>query len=120
MSLCFCSLTTRPSLPIHESNLQWPPPTPIPKPPLKVRLAHFATHATANRVFQQGIEIVSPDAEPRIAVVDAKDEVQQPHNGAVAAKTQSSSNRVKKKRDDDDDSDDNRFKLRNGREVSFL
>ncbi|KAK1555705.1 hypothetical protein Q3G72_030248 [Acer saccharum] len=133
MSLCFCSLT-RPLFPqIHESNFQW---IPIPNRsifPLNLN-THISTSTTTSsrfvsRVLQQGLEVASPNTDdaslpsPVIGTKEEKEdvEVHGALNGVAGAqqsggKTQSSSNRVKKKRDDED-SFDNRFKLRNGKEV---
>lgn len=88
----------------------------------------FTAHTTNSsrfitRVLQHGVEVVSPEnvslPSPVIDTKEDKEDV----NGLVAGgalsndKTFVSSTRVKKKRPEED-SFENRFKLRNGREVS--
>ncbi|KAL5780555.1 hypothetical protein ACOSQ2_011292 [Xanthoceras sorbifolium] len=128
MSLCFCSLT-RPSPQIHELNFRW---ITIPNRSILPLTLTPQTNSTSSRlisrVLQQGLEVASPDTDASLRsqapVIETKEEKEEVHgalSGVAGAQSSdgrrhSSSSRVKKKRDDGD-SFENRFKLRNGREV---
>ncbi|KAJ0025152.1 hypothetical protein Pint_09022 [Pistacia integerrima] len=125
MSLSFCSLT-RLSPQIHELNIQWNPSPNRSNFPLSLitNTSNTSSRLIA-RVLEQGLEVASPDTDVslRNPVIDPKEEEEEVPgalNGLAGAeldtKTVNSSSRFKKKRDDEDGSD-NRFKLRNGKEV---
>lgn len=126
MSFSLCSLT-RVSPQIHERNSQWSQ---------NAKRSIFRLSLTNNssrcicRVVEQGleVEVASADTAPQkqSPVIDTKEEEQQQEvfNGVATTesdnKALNSSYTAKKKKRDDDDSYENRFKLQNGREVSYL
>lgn len=126
MSFSLCSIT-RASPQIHERNSQWSQ---------NAKRSIFRLSLTNNssrcicRVVEQGleVEVASADTAPQkqSPVIDTKEEEQQQEvfNGVATTesdnKALNSSYTAKKKKRDDDDSYDNRFKLQNGREVSYL
>lgn len=130
MSTCFCCSLIHPSSPAYEPYLSWPLTSPnftafnvvLRKIP-KISPRIFA------KALEQGLGIASPDdvsfRDPSIEF-DSKDEeneeVLRVFDEVEETKAEdafpSSSNRIKKKREDKDgDKSDDRFKLRNGREV---
>ncbi|KAG8654623.1 GTPase HflX [Manihot esculenta] len=121
MIACYCSLV-RLSPPIHEQYLVWTPNPKKPNFPLTSTAHTTNSSRFITRVLQHGVEVVSPEnvslPSPVIDTKEDKEDV----NGLVAGgalsndKTFVSSTRVKKKRPEED-SFENRFKLRNGREV---
>lgn len=126
MSFSLCSLT-RVSPQIHERNSQWSQ---------NAKRSIFRLSLTNNssrcicRVVEQGleVEVASADTAPQkqSPVIDTKEEEQQEvFNGVATTESDnkalnSSYTAKKKKKRDDDDSYENRFKLQNGREVSYL
>ncbi|KAF8410549.1 hypothetical protein HHK36_003080 [Tetracentron sinense] len=120
MSTCFCSLVY-PSTVIQNAKLQWSSHR-----FQAISLARRKQNPRFIRVFKEGIEVVvSPDdvSLPN-PVIDAKEEETIGVSNGVAElraeetlnSSRGSSNRDTKKREDEKSYDD-RFKLRNGREV---
>lgn len=74
-------------------------------------------------VLPQGADVVSPDnvlvQNPVIETIEAKEEVHGVFNGVASTKSEDKTP-VKKKKKEEEDSFENRFQLRNGREVTFL
>ncbi|MBA0745757.1 hypothetical protein Gogos_008320 [Gossypium gossypioides] len=126
MSLCFCSLISpRPSPLIYDSNFPWNLNLNRSVSPLT-----FSTHGNDRsfvaRVAQRGYEVDNISLQsPTIEAEEENEVVDELVNGSVVAEPVEEDTprpvRVRKKRDDGDDSDDesfeDRFKLRNGREV---
>ncbi|MBA0836900.1 hypothetical protein Goarm_009090, partial [Gossypium armourianum] len=126
MSLCFCSLISpRPSPLIYDSNFPWNLNLNRSVSPLT-----FSTHGNDRsfvaRVAQRGYEVGNISLQsPTIEAEGENEVVDELVNGSVVAEPVEEdtprSVRVRKKRDDGDGSDDesfeDRFKLRNGREV---
>ncbi|XVE94646.1 hypothetical protein REPUB_Repub02eG0026700 [Reevesia pubescens] len=127
MSLCFCSLIRSSPL-IYDPNFQWnlnlnrsifPPSLSI----------YNNNRNFVSRVVQQGFEVDNVYLQsPTIEVDEEKELVHELVNGVVDTEAieedTSKPVRVWKKRDDDDDDDDDddesfedRFKLRNGKEI---
>lgn len=118
MSLCFCSLTR--SFPqFHELNFQW-----TPSPNRSIFPFNLTTRINSSSRYISRLEVASPDTGAQSPVIDTKEEekeeVSKVLNGVEGTqsddKTVNSSYRVKKKRDDENGFE-NRFKLRNGKEV---
>ncbi|KAG8494254.1 hypothetical protein CXB51_011647 [Gossypium anomalum] len=126
MSLCFCSLISpRPSPLIYDSNFSWNLNLNRFVGPLT-----FSTHGNDRsfvaRVAQRGYEVDNISLQsPTIEAEEENEVVDELVNGSVVAEPVEEDTpkpvRVRKKRDDGDGSDDesfeDRFKLRNGREV---
>ncbi|KAB2029989.1 hypothetical protein ES319_D05G199700v1 [Gossypium barbadense] len=126
MSLCFCSLISPcPSPLIYDSNFPWNLNLNRSVSPLT-----FSTHGNDRsfvaRVAQRGYEVGNISLQsPTIEAEEENEVVDELVNGSVVAEPVEEdtprSVRVRKKRDDGDRSDDesfeDRFKLRNGREV---
>lgn len=123
MSLCFCSLI-RPSPLIYDSNYPW-----------NLNLNRsicsigFSIHRNnrnfAARVAQQGFQVDNISLQsPTIEVEEENEVVDELVNGVVGTESVDDAPkpvRIRKKKDDSDDSNDesfeDRFKLRNGKEV---
>ncbi|MBA0565818.1 hypothetical protein Golob_010675 [Gossypium lobatum] len=126
MSLCFCSLISPPPSPlIYDSNFPWNLNLNRSVSPLT-----FSTHGNDRsfvaRVAQRGYEVGNSSLQsPTIEAEEENEVVDELVNGSVVAEPVEEDTprpvRVRKKRDDGDGSDDesfeDRFKLRNGREV---
>ncbi|MBA0691569.1 hypothetical protein Goari_009191 [Gossypium aridum] len=126
MSLCFCSLISPPPSPlIYDSNFPWNLNLNRSVSPLT-----FSTHGNDRsfvaRVAQRGYEVGDSSLQsPTIEAEEENEVVDELVNGSVVAEPVEEDTprpvRVRKKRDDGDGSDDesfeDRFKLRNGREV---
>lgn len=126
MSLCFCSLI-RPSPLIYDSNYPW-----------NLNLNRsicsigFSIHRNnrnfAARVAQQGFQVDNISLQsPTIEVEEENEVVDELVNGVVGTESVDDAPkpvRIRKKKDDSDDSNDesfeDRFKLRNGKEVFFF
>lgn len=127
MSSCFSSISVIPPSPlIHDSHS---PSLPIRlrSTPALILRTNAGTSSGLVRVLQQRVGVVSPDdLSPPEPVIDVKEEEVFGGIDGVAGtkaeeKTIKAPNRVKRKGGDGiEESDDNRFKLRNGREVHFL
>ncbi|CAL1384139.1 unnamed protein product [Linum trigynum] len=120
MTLCFCSLP-RPSPLIHQPHLQWNPnPNSRSNSSLSLSTHRLAPSPLAVvRVAQPGAEVASPPPESA-AIIPAGEEEPQvtgPVNGSSVEESEVKPTRVKKKSREDEDSFDNRFTLRNGKEV---
>ncbi|KAE8712655.1 Peroxidase 9 [Hibiscus syriacus] len=119
MSLCFCSLIS-PSPLVYEANFPWN---------LNLNrssgLPHNNNRGIVARVTQRGYEVGSVSFQSPIIEAEEKEEVVDKNvNGVVVTEPVEDTPkpvRFRKKRDEDDDSDDesfeDRFKLRNGKEV---
>lgn len=128
MSLCVCSLISpRPSPLIYDSNFPWNL-----NPNRSVGPLTFSTHGNDRsfvaRVAQRGYEVDNISLQsPTIEAEEENEVVDELVNGSFVAEPVEEDTprpvRVRKKRDDGDGSDDesfeDRFKLRNGREVNF-
>ncbi|GMI82551.1 hypothetical protein HRI_001924300 [Hibiscus trionum] len=128
MSICFCSLIS-PSPLIYDSNFPWNLNLNRPGDPLS-----FSTHSNNRsivaRVAQRGYEYEVDSVSLQSSTIEAEEEeevVDKHVNGVVVTEPVEDTpepERFRKKRDDDDDSDDesfeDRFKLRNGKEVKHL
>ncbi|MBA0720575.1 hypothetical protein Golax_008189 [Gossypium laxum] len=126
MSLCFCSLISPPPSPlIYDSNFPWNLNLNRSVSPLT-----FSTHGNDRsfvaRVAQRGYEVGNSSLQsPTIEAEEENEVVDELVNGSVVAEPVEEDTprpvRVRKKRDDgygsDDESFEDRFKLRNGREV---
>lgn len=126
MSLSLCSLT-RVSPQIHVPNSQWSRNAKRSIFSLSLTLTSNSSRCIC-RVVEQGLEVEAASADTALQkqspVINTKEEQRQEVSNGVAStesdnKALNSSYRVKKKRDDDE-SYENRFKLQNGREVSYL
>ncbi|KAE8659889.1 putative GTP-binding protein 6-like isoform X2 [Hibiscus syriacus] len=123
MSLCFCSLIS-PSPLIFEANFPWNLNLNRSSGPLSFSTLNSNGSIVA-RVAQRGYEVDSVSLQSPIIEAEGKEEVVDKHvNGVVVTKPVEDTPkpvRFRKKRDDDDDSDDEsfeeRFKLRNGKDV---
>ena len=122
MIVSHCSLTR----PWHPSTHEPYFPNPK-KPKLPLIFTSSTTYSlklTAH-VLPQGTEVVSPDnvlvQNPVIETSEAKEEeVDGVFNGAASTKPEDKTPvKKKKKKKDDEDNFENRFQLRNGREVTF-
>ncbi|XP_059634648.1 uncharacterized protein LOC132276986 [Cornus florida] len=131
VSACFWSIV-RPSSPLiilPDTNCRW-----IQNPNRPVHFTLRGHHTKNNspwrciRVLQDGTSVLSPDdavSLPKPETIDTEDEVV--NGGIVDAEvvvdennlnsTKASSKRIEKKEDEEKESYDDRFKLRNGREV---
>ncbi|KAG7966687.1 hypothetical protein I3843_08G061800 [Carya illinoinensis] len=115
----------------HEPKLSWNPSTPNPNRPLfpLTLRRHSSCKNSSSRLvtgaLQQGLGVVpheSVASNPSIGTEDAEkeehEEVHGSRNGVADTKPPSPFTKVQKKKEhDEDDSFENRFKLRNGREV---
>ncbi|XVE56100.1 hypothetical protein DITRI_Ditri03aG0210200 [Diplodiscus trichospermus] len=123
MSLCFCS-PFRPSPSIYESNFPWNLNLSRSICPVGFSICRSNKNFVA-RVVQQGFEVDNISlASPIIEAEEVKEGSPELVNGVVGTESVEDTAkpvRVRKKRDDGDDSDDesfeDRFKLRNGKEV---
>ncbi|KAK8551822.1 hypothetical protein V6N12_040444 [Hibiscus sabdariffa] len=122
MSLCFCSLIS-PSPLIYEANFPWNLNLNRSSGPLS-----FSTHDNNRRIVarvaQRGYEVDSVSFQSPIIEAEEEEEVVDKHiNGDVVTEPGEDTPkpvRFRKKRDVDDDDDESfedRFKLRNGKEV---
>lgn len=143
MSLCFCSCSIpKPSIPAFRPNLQWLIPTYI-RPfqleftPRKLNTYSPCKHINNNnvRAIQDGVGILSPDDSFSVRdppVIDtpefqetASEDVPRVDDGAADTLAEEyiqtlPRRKVEKKKLVEDDDPDNRFKIRNGREVIFF
>ncbi|XP_042991908.1 GTPase HflX isoform X4 [Carya illinoinensis] len=115
----------------HEPKLSWNPSTPNPNRllfPLTLRRHSSCKNSSSRLVtgaLQQGLGVVpheSVASNPSIGTEDAEkeehEEVHGSRNGVADTKPPSPFTKVQKKKEhDEDDSFENRFKIRNGREV---
>ena len=124
MSSCFSSVSVIPPSPVIHDPYSPFSPVRLRSTPAFVLRTHTSASSGLVRVLQQGVGVVSPDdlslPEP---VIDVKEEevfgvVDGVARTKADEKTLKARSRVKKK-GGDGESDDNRFKLRNGREVHF-
>ncbi|XP_034677310.1 GTPase HflX isoform X2 [Vitis riparia] len=122
VSSCFSSISIiPPSSLVHDPHSPFPPVRLRPIPAFTLR-THSTTSFRLVRVLQRGVGVVSPDdLSPPEPVIDVKEEEVFAVVDGVAGtkaeeKTLKAPTRVKKK-GGEGESDDNRFKLRNGREV---
>ncbi|PON90967.1 GTPase [Trema orientale] len=127
MTACFfCSLIL-PSISTSEFSLPWPPPLTNPNRqnfPIFLRKDSINSPRFFARVPQQGSGVVSPEdlslpnpaVETKEEVLRVFDEVAEEEGAKSEDKAPGSSTRAKKKTEEEDEFD-NRFKLRNGREV---
>lgn len=129
MSSCFCCCIIRPSLlnqdPNYSSSWNSPPIRPNFPLTLKNDWNHNISSRLITRILHQdqqglGLGVVSTDSSVALTspVIDTKEEEVE-HvllNGVADPKSPTHSTKFKKKKEDDD-SFENRFKLRNGREV---
>ncbi|PON74590.1 GTPase [Parasponia andersonii] len=127
MTAClFCSLILS-SISTNEFSLPWPPPLTNPNRqnfPIFLRKDSINSPRFFARVPQQGSGVVSPeDLSLPNPAVETKEEVLRVFDGVAEAegtksedKAPGSSTRAKKKTEEENKFD-NRFKLRNGREV---
>ncbi|KAK8642402.1 hypothetical protein V6N13_011746 [Hibiscus sabdariffa] len=122
MSLCFCSLIS-PSPLIYEANFPWNLNLNRSSGPLS-----FSTHDNNRRIVarvaQRGYEVDSVSFQSPIIEAEEEEEVVDKHINRVVVTEPGEDTpkpvRFRKKRDDDDDDDESfedRFKLRNGKEV---
>ncbi|CAI0436031.1 unnamed protein product [Linum tenue] len=120
MTLCFCSLP-RPSPLIHQPHLPWNPnPNSRSNSSLSLSTHRLAPSPLAVvRVAQPGAEVASPSPESAAILPAGEEEalVTGPVNGSSVEESEVKPTRVKKKSREDEDSVDNRFTLRNGKEV---
>jgi hypothetical protein len=123
-----CCCISRPLPPNHERNLSWTSPPPKPNRPISsLTLRNHPNHndissrLIARVVSSDGVSLVNPvvGTKEEEEKEEEREEVHGAFNGVVDTKPPSPSTKVKKKKEDYDD-DENRFKLRNGREVSFF
>lgn len=144
MSLCFCSCSVpKPSIPAFRPNLQWPISTYI-RPfqleftPRKLNIYSPCKHNNNNnnvRAIQDGVGILSPDDSFSVRdppVIDtpefqetASEDVPRVDDGAADTLAEEyiqtlPRRKVEKKKLVEEDDPDNRFKIRNGREVIFF
>ncbi|XWS24415.1 hypothetical protein CRYUN_Cryun28dG0099800 [Craigia yunnanensis] len=123
MSLCFCSMI-RPSPLIYKFNFPWNLNLNRSICPISFSLYRNNRNCVA-RVVQQGLEVDNISLRsPTIEADEEKEVVGEVVNGVAATESVEDTPkpvRIRKKRDDGDDSDDesfeDRFKLRNGKEV---
>jgi GTP-binding protein HflX len=135
MSVSFsCCCISRPSTPNHERNLSWTsPPLPNPNRPISVLTLrnhsnrnYISSRLIAGVVSSDGVSLINPvigtEEEEEEDQEEEREEVHGALNGVADTKPPSPSTKIKKKKeeDKDDDSFENRFKLRNGREVRFF
>jgi len=121
MIVSHCSLTR----PWHPSTHEPYFPN-LKKPKFRLIFTSSITYSlklTAH-VLPQGADVVSPDnvlvQNPVIETIEAKEEeVHGVFNGVASTKSEDKTP-VKKKKKEEEDSFENRFQLRNGREVTFL
>ena len=134
MTACFSCSLILPSISTNDLSLPWPPSNPN-RPFSPVFLRKDSCNNSPRifaRVLQQGpgAGVVSPEDlslhnPPVETREDEQKEALRVFDGVAEGDTRSedkspsSSTRAKKKTEEEDEND-NRFKLRNGREVSFL
>ncbi|KAE8057169.1 hypothetical protein FH972_013881 [Carpinus fangiana] len=121
-----CCCISRPLPPNHERNLAWTSPPPKPNRPISaLTLRNHPNHndissrLIARVVSSDGVSLVNPvvgTKEEEEKEEEEREEVHGAFNGVADTKPPSPSTKVKKKKEDYED-DENRFKLRNGREV---
>lgn len=140
MSLCFCSGSIpKPSIPAFRSDLQWTMPTYV-RPfhleftPRKLSIYSPCKHINNNnvRASQDGVGVLSPDDSFSVRdppVIDspefqetASEDVPRVDNEAAETLEEEyiqtlPRRKVEKKKLVEEDDPDNRFKIRNGREV---
>ncbi|KAJ6336874.1 hypothetical protein OIU76_006699, partial [Salix suchowensis] len=119
MIVSHCSLTR----PWHPSTHEpYFPNLKKPKSPLILTSSITYSLKLTAHVLPQGTEVVSPDNvlvhNPVIETIEAKEEeVHGVFNGAASTKSEDKTPVKKKKKKEDEDNFENRFQLRNGREV---
>lgn len=120
-----CCCISRPLPPNHERNLSWTSPPPKPNRPISaLTLRNHSNHndisfrLIARVVSSDDVSLVNPVVSTKEGEgeEEEREEVYGAFNGVADTKPPSPSTKVKKKKEDYED-DDNRFKLRNGREV---
>ena len=132
MSSCFCCCIIRPSLLNQDPNYStsWNSPPIRPNFPLTLKndWNQNISSRLITRILHQdqqglGFGVVSTDSSVALTspVIDTKEEEVEHGllNGVADTKSPTPSTKFKKKKEDDD-SFENRFKLRNGREVRFF
>lgn len=126
MSLCFCSLIRSSPL-IYDSNFPWNLNLNRSTYPISFSV-HGNSRNLVARVVQHGLEVNNISLpSPTIEAEEEKEVIRELGTGAAGAELvehEPKPVRVRKKRAGDDDNDDesfeDRFKLRNGKEVIFF
>ncbi|EEF52631.1 GTP-binding protein hflx, putative [Ricinus communis] len=120
MIACYCNSPVRPS-PLHDHYFPWNS-NPYNRPNYPLTLSTHKSRLTT-RVLQQGFEVASPINAPfpgQLIYNNEVEEVHGPVNGVAGPASEDkpavSSTKFRKKKQDGDSLED-RFKLRNGREV---
>ncbi|XP_050213074.1 uncharacterized protein LOC126664622 [Mercurialis annua] len=125
MITCYNYSPTPPSF-LQEHHFPWSSNPNSSRPNYLLTLTHTKNKSRlATRVIQPGVEVSSPVNTPfpetPADTIDFTEELHVPVNGVADTvsedKAAVSAPKVKKKKQDDEDNFENRFKLRNGREI---
>lgn len=133
MSLCFCSYSIpKPSIPAPRPDFQWRIPTHIwpfqlELTPRKLTVCSPCKHINNVRAIKDGVGILSPDDSFSVRdppVIDtpelqetASEDVSRVDNGTANTLEEEHIQTLPRRKVVEEDDPDNRFKIRNGREV---